>query len=1189
MFRMRRRADRKSSKRWVRLGIEELEARVVPTLLGQQLFPLDSAWNQVISSAPVAANSAAVINNIGSTIQFHPDFSQDDHSSDPLYGIPYNIVSGSQPKVHVTIDAFGDESDLLDVPIPANAVIEGDFRNGPNVGVDNRGDSHLIVWDKDNNIVYELYRAQRPSETTDGLWHADGEAVWDLKQNSFRTLGFTSADAAGLPILPGLIRPDEGLPVSQGGQGVITHALRFTLQNSKVLGQYIYPASHEANSGTNQNLLVPMGARFRLKASVDISGLNPQARIIAQAMKDYGMILADNGSSFFVSGASDAVDASNQRTLTWNDNDIQDSVHGLKSLRSGDFELLDLTPRVTGLSVSSAAPGATLTVTGQNFSGAAGHLSVIFGSSAVPAAFVDDTHLTCTVPTGTGTVAVTVRSGVIAAEAGNIRDPIFGYGVSTTSASFTFGQGGGGGPHPPVAVAGGPYSAAEGSAFTLDGSGSSDPDQTSTTLSYAWDLNYDGVAFDSDVTGRKPSVTLTDNFASRNIALRVTDATGLFSIATTSLTVTNVPPVVSITGPTAGLPDAALTFTLGATDPSSVDLAAGFTFSIDWDGDNVVDQIVSGPAGLQVSHTYPATGTFTVRVSATDKDGGTPAALASSTVSIAQIGVVPDPLNPIRTALSITADDGDDTILVQRGAVTGTFRVFVNNVLQGTFAANGHMFIYGQDGNDSIRLAAGITLPTLIFGGNGNDTLTGSLGPVTLDGGAGDDSLLGGAGADVLTGGPGDDILNGGAGGDRLVETADADFTLIGGTTVTNGSLTGLGNDVLIFNTIETARLTGGDGNNTLNTSAFVGRVTLDGGNGDDVLISGKNSDRLLGNAGNDTITGGLGSDTIDGGTGVDRLIEAANVSFTLTATSLIGVGTDRHSNLEEVGLTGGVSANTFTLSGWAGTATIDGGSGAADKLAVTHDTSFTLSPGLVARSSAGDIAFSNIAQVALTGGAGANTFDVTTWPGPATLNGGTGLDTLLAGNLGNAILTNTSFTRTARIALAGIENARLSADDGGRTINAAAFTGKVTLLGGAGNDSLLGGGGNDVLLGNDGDDTLLGTAGRDFLVGGLGADLLIGGSGEDLLANGTLSAAYDVLGPAFASVIAEWSRTDTSYGQRVASLKTGGGLNGTNLLDGSSLLDDADADIFNGGLNLDWFFAGTVDTLTDILDEQLN
>src|SRR4029077_12304747 len=173
---------------------------------------------------------------------------------------------------------------------------------------------------------------------------------------------------------PGLVRPDEALPVSQGGQGEIDHAIRFTLQNKLILNKFIYPASHVANSNTNAAIDPPMGSRFRLKASVDISQLDPQSKVIAQAMKDYGMIVADNGSNFFFSGASYSVDSSDGFSLTWNDNDIQDSTHGLKSLPFDDFEVVDWSPKVTGLSQPSGQPGSMVTIIGQNFSGAAGHL-----------------------------------------------------------------------------------------------------------------------------------------------------------------------------------------------------------------------------------------------------------------------------------------------------------------------------------------------------------------------------------------------------------------------------------------------------------------------------------------------------------------------------------------------------------------------------------------------------------------------------------------------------------------------------------------------------------------------------------------------------------------------------------------------------------------------------------------------
>jgi hypothetical protein len=429
-------------------GIELLESRSLLALLGEELFPANNAWNQKIGAAPVAANSAAIINNIVSNYgdgRLHPDFGQDSNTSDALYGIPYNVVHGtSTSKSTVVIDAYASESDLLPVPIPPSVVLEGDYQNGPRIGVDNRGDSHLIVFDVDNNMAYEFFRASRPSENADGKWHADQETVWDMNTNMVRTLGYTSADAAGLSILAGLARPDEGLPVSEGGQGVIDHAIRMTLQNSLILDQFIYPASHTANPGnTNTAIQPPMGIRFRLKNNVDISQLNPESKIIAQAMKDYGLIVADNGSNFFFTGASRAVNASNQETLTWNDADIQDSTHGLKSLHFSNFEVVDLTPQVTGLSVHSGEAGTSVTVTGQNFSGAAGHLQVLFGSApATSLTVVDDTHVVAIAPSGSGTVDVQVQSGITTSpNSDNIKNTIFGYGISNVVAEdrFTFG------------------------------------------------------------------------------------------------------------------------------------------------------------------------------------------------------------------------------------------------------------------------------------------------------------------------------------------------------------------------------------------------------------------------------------------------------------------------------------------------------------------------------------------------------------------------------------------------------------------------------------------------------------------------------------------------------------------------------------------------------------------------------
>ncbi|HEV3440456.1 MAG TPA: IPT/TIG domain-containing protein [Gemmata sp.] len=434
--------------------LEELERRDVPSLLGQQLFPSDNPWNQNIANAPVATNSTAIINHIGGSIGIHPDWGTDSsaNGNDPLYGIPVNVVHGnSVKKVNVIIGNYASESDVEAVPIPANVVIEGDYQNGPNpngpgYGTGQRGDSHLIIWDEDNNIAYELYEAARPTDPgSNGQWHAVQESVWNMNTNTFRSLGYTSADAAGLSILAGLVRPDEGLPVSQGGQGTIDHALRFTLPSGDINPQYIYPASHEINVSSQSSDELPMGARLRLAntPAIDalIAGMGPEAQIIATAMQQYGLILADDGSPMFVTGSSASVNANNAIDLTWDMNDVL----GLESLKASDFQVLNLTPIVTGLSTSTGDTGNTITITGQNFSGAAGHLSVLFGNTqSSSVTFVSDTEITAVVPAGSGTVNVTVQSGVNEQDNvsgnpnANVNAPIFGYGTSVTSSTDLF-------------------------------------------------------------------------------------------------------------------------------------------------------------------------------------------------------------------------------------------------------------------------------------------------------------------------------------------------------------------------------------------------------------------------------------------------------------------------------------------------------------------------------------------------------------------------------------------------------------------------------------------------------------------------------------------------------------------------------------------------------------------------------
>ncbi len=281
-----------------------------PVIGGCQVFPSSNAWNQDVSGLPVHANSAnymARIAALGGNQKLHADF-----GSNPAYGIPYVIVPSTQPMVPITFTAYGDESDPGPYPIPANAPIEG--------GASSTGDRHVLVLQQGTCKLYELYRAF----PNGAGWNADSGAKWDLVTGALRPAGWTSADAAGLPILPGLVRYDEVK------SGKITHALRFTV--SQTQRGYILPATHWASSSTDPNLL-PMGARLRLRADFDLSGYTGDARVILEALKKYGMIVADNGSNYFITGATDS---------RWNDTDLNQ----LKTVPGSAFEVVDTGPIV---------------------------------------------------------------------------------------------------------------------------------------------------------------------------------------------------------------------------------------------------------------------------------------------------------------------------------------------------------------------------------------------------------------------------------------------------------------------------------------------------------------------------------------------------------------------------------------------------------------------------------------------------------------------------------------------------------------------------------------------------------------------------------------------------------------------------------------------------------------------------
>ena len=309
-------AKAKTTKRTARTNAPAIPAGPIlpsssgsgPMLGGCPMFPSDNPWNLDVSTLPLHPRSAQWVASVNSSrTTLHPDT-----GSNPEYGIPYVVVPSSQPLVPVTYTDYGDESDPGPFPIPADAPVEAG------------SDRHVIVLQSGTCRLYELFNARR----SDTGWQASSGAVFDLRSNALRPAGWTSADAAGLPILPGLLRYDEV------ASGEIRHALRFTVGTSQ--RAYISPARHFA--GISDDRVPPMGARFRLRRDVDLSRYRGHALVVLRALQRYGMIVADNGSSWFISGATDR---------RWNDDDLGQ----LKTVPGSWFEVVD-----TGAVVTAGAP-----------------------------------------------------------------------------------------------------------------------------------------------------------------------------------------------------------------------------------------------------------------------------------------------------------------------------------------------------------------------------------------------------------------------------------------------------------------------------------------------------------------------------------------------------------------------------------------------------------------------------------------------------------------------------------------------------------------------------------------------------------------------------------------------------------------------------------------------------------------
>ena len=293
------------------------------------LFPPDNIWNTRIDDLPVHSLSDTFIETISEDVALHPDFGSDywPPDSDSPIGIAYTTVTGDQPLVDIIFTDYGDESDSGPYPIPIDAPIEG--------GADSDGDRHVLVVDDTNCVLYEMFYAF-PQD--DGSWEASSAAIYDLSSHDLRPVYWTSADAAGLPILPGLIRYEE----IEAGR--IEHAIRFTLSETRQA--FIWPARHYASDLTDE-MYPPMGQRFRLRADFDTSDFDPIVQIILTAMQEYGIILADNGAAMFISGAPDP---------RW-DNDTL--VEEFRRITAADFEAVDVCSLMIDFDSGQAAEEAT--------------------------------------------------------------------------------------------------------------------------------------------------------------------------------------------------------------------------------------------------------------------------------------------------------------------------------------------------------------------------------------------------------------------------------------------------------------------------------------------------------------------------------------------------------------------------------------------------------------------------------------------------------------------------------------------------------------------------------------------------------------------------------------------------------------------------------------------------------------
>ena len=411
------------------------------------ILPANNIWNTPVDQLPVSPNSSTYVNTIGPTNPVHPDFGSGTYNGGPI-GIPYITVPGTQTKYPATF-TYADESDPGPYAVPLNAPIEG--------GSQSTGDRHAISVDVDNCLLYELYAAYPQTSS----WQAGSGAIFNLLSNALRTVTWTSADAAGLLILPGLARYDEIM------SGEIRHALRFTVPSTQ--RAYVWPARHYASSLTDPKY-PPMGVRFRLRASFDISGYSATNQIILRALKKYGMMIADNGSAWFISGAPDS---------RWDNTDL----HNLANVKGADFEVVDVSPLMvdpnsgqalqSGISVSVSPSSANVPVnTTTQFTATVSNTtdqSVTWSVIGTGTGFIDSV-------TGLYTAPASVPSGTVTVQASSHAMPS---AVGTASVTVTPAA-------PPVSVSISPTTATLKIARTKQFTASV---QNSTNHSVTWAVN----------------------------------------------------------------------------------------------------------------------------------------------------------------------------------------------------------------------------------------------------------------------------------------------------------------------------------------------------------------------------------------------------------------------------------------------------------------------------------------------------------------------------------------------------------------------------------------------------------------------------------------------------------------------------------------------------------------------------